>query len=282
MNTNNNLNQDLDKVLFSLNMPDSFRIDTGFADSIKTAALCSAECCEASAALNDDESADVEEIDLAVRLRSAITCGEIDPVHAFDAAVFVLQAVCSVTNGDISVFFREHVAGHLADFVRSDSPIVPEWNDSVDYPEFEFDPESLNPDIDVSDPEVVRNAQVALTPSLLRLGAMLTNLKLEPVGVTTSSEAEEDVALLTQWSVGAALQAFLGESFGSDGEPSEGELAAILIVALAELFDWLDANIVPGLAHAAKRHITHEFIPQRIKPSDTSLPHATNIVEEAA
>ena len=282
MKNNNTINQELDQALFSSNMPDSFRIDTGFADSIKTAALCSAECCEASAALNDDYSADVEEIDLAMRLRSAISCGEIDPVHAFDAAVFVLQAVCSVTNGDISMFFREHVAGHLADFVRSDSPMVPEWNNSVDYPEFEFDPESLNPDIDVTDPEVVRDAQVALTPALLRVGAMLTNLKLEPVGVTTCSEAEEDVSLLTQWSVGSALQAFLGESCGSDGEPGEGELAAILIIALTELFDWLDANIVPGLAQAAKRHITHEFIPQRIKPSDTLLPHPTNIVEDAA
>ena len=278
----NEANQDLGQEVFSLNTPDSFRIDTGFADSIKIAALCSAECCETEAVLNADEGADVEDIDLAVRLRSAIACGEIDPVHAFDAVAFVLQTVCSGMNGSGNMFFREHVAIHLADMVRADSPLRPAWNSPVTYPIVEVDTESLIPNIDTTDTELIRTARKALTPALLRLGAMLTNLKLEPVGITTRPEAVDEVSVLTQWSIQAALTAFLDDSSDPEVELGEGELVAVLIIALTELFDWLDANIFPGLSQSATRHITDEFIAQRVVPSDVVLSQPTNSIDEAA
>ena len=278
----NETNQDLGQEVFSLNTPDSFRIDTGFADSIKIAALCSAECCETEAVLIADEGADVEDIDLAVRLRSAIACGEIDPVHAFDAVAFVLQTVCSGMNGSGNMFFREHVAIHLADMVRADSPLRPAWNSPVTYPIVEVDTESLIPNIDTTDTELIRTARKALTPALLRLGAMLTNLKLEPVGITTRPEAVDEVSVLTQWSIQAALTAFLDDSSDPEVELGEGELVAVLIIALTELFDWLDANIFPGLSQSATRHITDEFIAQRVVPSDVVLSQPTNSIDEAA
>ena len=278
----NETNQDLGQEVFSLNTPDSFRIDTGFADSIKIAALCSAECCETEAVLIADEGADVEDIDLAVRLRSAIACGEIDPVHAFDAVAFVLQTVCSGMNGSGNMFFREHVAIHLADMVRADSPLRPAWNSPVTYPIVEVDTESLIPNIDTTDTELIRTARKALTPALLRLGAMLTNLKREPVGITTRPEAVDEVSVLTQWSIQAALTAFLDDSSDPEVELGEGELVAVLIIALTELFDWLDANIFPGLSQSATRHITDEFIAQRVVPSDVVLSQPTNSIDEAA
>lgn len=269
--------------LFTLNTPDSFQVDSGLADAITVVALCAAECCDVASALNADESADIEEVDLAVRLRAATALRQMDPTHAFDAMAFVLQALCSVADANIAEFFRTHVATTVADIARSDSPLKPVWVNPVEYSIYEPGLDELGPEIDAEHPNAVRRARERLTPTVHRVGAMLANLKLAPLGMTSGSDEEADGAsILFRWSIETALMALLDGAEEGALTPEAQELAAVLIVALTEVFTWLDEVIAPGSSTAAIHHLANEFVARNVANLHNFSTDGSSDVGEAA
>ena len=269
--------------LFRPNTPDSFQIDSGLADAITVVAFCAAECCDVASELNADESADIEEVDLAVRLRAAIALREIDPTHAFDAMAYVLQALCSVADANIAEFFRTHVATTVADIVRSDSPLKPVWVNPVEYSIYEPGLHELGAEIDAEHPNAVRRAREHLTPTVHRVGAMLANLKLTPLGMTSYSDGAGDgTSILFRWSIDAALMALFDEFEEGLLVPEALELVAVLVVALTEVFTWLDEIIAPGSSTAVIHHLANEFVARNVAKLHNFSTDGSSDVGEAA
>lgn len=283
MNNNYTSKNILTSNLFTLNTPDSFQLDSGLADAITVVALCAAECCDVASALNADESANIEEIDLAIRLRAATALRQMDPTHAFDAMAYVLQALCSVADANIAEFFRNHVATTVADIVRSDSPLRPLWVNPVEYSIYEPGLDELGPEIDAEHPNAVRRARERLTPTVHRVGAMLANLRLTPLGMTSYSDGAGDGAsILFRWSIDAALMALFDESEEDLLVPEALELVAVLVVALTEVFTWLDEIIAPGSSTAAIHHLANEFVARNVDELHNFSTEASGDVGEAA
>lgn len=241
-------------------VPDGVWLDTRRADAVEWVAECAANY--AKVGPKSDDSGNLSFPDIFASVCEASALGEIDPTCALEAVATSLQAVCMSAQGALDEFFREFVGQNVASLMRADSPLKAVWVDNVAYPDFSTETDDVDGDS--------ISVEVSLD-TIHRVGAMLHNLRREATGVVVTAEGSD---LAEQWSIGAALSAALDGYV--DQEISGQELALLIsipILAITELLDWMDREVVPGLSASAQQFLKFELVPNMIKHLD---------VEEAA
>ena len=245
-------------------VPDGVWLDTRSADAVTWVAECAANYFTSGPKADDGEESGFP--DLLSSLKDAAGLGLIEPTCVLEAVSTALQAVCMSAGGALDEFFREFVGEHVASLMRADSPLKPVWVDNVAYPEF---PSEMDPgEVDTNE------ISVDITVDAIhRVGAMLHNLRREPVAVVIE---DDEPGLAEQWSLGAALNATLDG--WEEVDMSDKEIALLIalpLLAMTELFEWMDREVIPGLSNSALTFLRTEMI-------RGLLARVENISEEAA
>jgi len=245
-------------------VPDGVWLDTRSADAVAWVAECAANYFASGPKADDGEESGFP--DLVSSVKDAALLGLIEPTCALEAVSTALQAVCMSAGGALDEFFREFVGEHVASLMRADAPLKPVWVDNVAYPEF---PSEMDPDeVDIDEISVEITVDV-----IHRVGAMLHNLRREPVAAVIG---DGEPGLAEQWSLGAALTATLDG--WEEAELSDAEIALLIalpLMAMTELFEWMDREVIPGLSNSALTFLRTEMI-RRL------LSRVENVSEEAA
>jgi len=245
-----------------IDVPDGIWLDTRSADAVAWVAECAAEYFENGPKITDEDESSFP--DLLASVHAAAVAGDIDPTRALEGLATTLQAVCMSATGDLNEFFREVVGQHVVTAMREDASVGPVWSSNVVYPEFLSEPAPNSPD----DGVVVEIS----TEAIHRVGSMLHNLRREPGGVTTR---DGEGWLAEEWSIGAALTALLD---GPEVDTLSGVDVALLvglpILAITELFDWLDREVLPGLSRAALNYVRTDMIRNLLDYVDSKCEEA--------
>jgi len=230
-------------------VPDAFQADTGLADSLAWVAECAAQFSEGCIDLSSDRPGEVA--DLVVSIRDAASAGSLDPRYALDAVAMALQAILGTAHGALNDFFRQFVGTELVALIRADSPLRAVWTNNVVYPEFQSSHEVAD---EKSDEEIVSVPPEATH----RLGSMIHNLRCETELVVREDGGIEGA---DRWTTDAALSALLSDFV--DVEISGQDvalLAAMLIVVIAEIFEWMDNTVVPGLSSHVREFLLTDVV----------------------
>jgi hypothetical protein len=245
-------------------VPDGVWLDTRSADAVAWVAECAANYFASGPKADDGEESGFP--DLLSSVRDAAELGLIEPTCALEAVSTALQAVCMSAGGALDEFFREFVGEHVVSVMRAEAAVKPVWVDHVAYPEFRSERDPSEVDVDEVSVDISIDA-------IHRVGAMVHNLRREPVAVVIE---DGEPGLAEQWSLGAALNAALNG--WEEVELSDKEIAllvALPLLAITELFEWMDREVIPGLSNSALMFLRSEMI-RRL------LARAENISKEAA
>lgn len=225
-------------------VPDGVWVDTRRAEALEWVADRAANFFSVGPKVSDEGESAVP--DLLASVRAAAAAGEIDPTCVIEAVTTLVQAVCMTAGGALDEFFREFVGGQMGSLMRAEAPLAPVWDDNVVYPEFPTDP-------DFDDPEVNEVAVRFDADSIHRLGSMVHNLRCEPLAVVVD---QGEIGLAEQWSVGAAVNALLDGWEDADLTNEQiGLLVALPVLAISELLEWMDREVIPGLSNSALAHL---------------------------
>jgi len=240
-------------------------IDTRLADTVEWIAKVAGDFASQRTPAMQELDPDLQ--DLRYCIGKAASAGEISPEHVVGALADTLQAICLFGDDGFAEFMNSWVAMTFASAIRLDSPLLEVITDTSEYPHFDTEPNGA--DISLVDLEVTLSAA-------RRLGALVHNLRREPVGVNTCGSSPEASALAEEWTIGAALSAY---THGEEGNEVTGQEAALLIslpiLMITALFDWLDERVLDGLSSAALKFLKTEMLP-------SILQHLSDEHKEAA
>ena len=226
-------------------------IDTRLADTVEWIAKVAGDFASQRTPALQELDPDVQ--DLRYCIGKAASTGEISPEHVVGALADTLQAICLFGDDGFAEFMNSWVAMTFASAIRLDSPLLEVITDTSEYPHFDTEP--VGADISLVDLEVTFSAA-------RRLGALIHNLRREPVGVNTCESSDEATELAEEWTIGAALNAY---THGGEGNEVTGQEAALLIslpiLLITALFDWLDERVLDGLSSAALKFLKSEMLP---------------------
>lgn len=240
-----------------MNNVDDVVVDTRLADTLEWIAKRASQYALRSGDPDSDNFLECE--DLRYVIGTAAAAGEISAEHVTAALADTLQALCVVAGDDsMAEFMRDWVGTTFASVVRLDSPVRVHAQSEAKFPRFETEP----PDDDTEVTELKVTAEAAH-----RIGAMIHNLRREPVGVTASESSNVDGTLTEEWTIGAALNA-VTHGWEDADDVSGYEIALMIslpILVITELFDWLDARVIEGLSRSALEFLKTELVPSLLK-----------------
>ena len=230
-------------------------IDTRLADTVEWIAKLAGSFASQTSAETVNQDSDVQ--DLRYCIAKAAATGEISAEHVVRSLADTLQALCFFGDEGFADFMTDYVATAFASVIRLDSPIREVPAHESTYRRFNTEPEDSS--YEVVDLDVTLDATH-------RLGALIHNLRREPVGVNEFETPDGNGSLSEEWTIGAALNA------ATDGweniEVTGQEVALTIslpIMALTEVFNWLDARVIDGLSSAALEFLKTEMLPSMLK-----------------